>query len=182
VAYTWSDAEAEFERMDAAMAPLRARLADYLGTTEGSGWSRLFALLKEAREDHAIKESKGAREFLDLIIELVGDAPRDASEPFQRIDDWGAFPNSALGLKFRQGRRVNATSRLRRAIAAHLKKNPRASARAVWDALKGRPPRGVEFHEPSGSLDGYIRTPGASDTGYRRFCNLCSEERRKLTG
>ncbi len=85
------------------------------------------------------------------------------------------LPKAAKGEKFLPGRDAGAVSPLRKAIRGHLRKNPSATAAEVWSALKARPPTGHDFMD--NRLGKYIEH-GTASTGYRRFQNLVSEERR----
>lgn len=131
-------------------------------------------------------------EWRALAIRAALDSKHDEMRPylvamgFQRkfLDREGfLLPLARHGKRFPGGRRAGTGSALRKAIAAVLKRNPTASAAAVWDILAARGHRAMTFRNPPGR-EKYVETeaPGTAPraTYYRRFANIVSEERRKL--
>lgn len=87
-------------------------------------------------------------------------------------------PMAEHGKKF-PGRKPNSGGPIRKAIARLLKNNPALANPELWAQIKDRPPRGFSVIDNSRAklIDG----PAADDgMRYRRFCNVCGEERRKL--
>lgn len=104
-------------------------------------------------------------------------------EVHQTCKLWGyaitAGPLIAKARKFDPGRRPGSGSRVRKEVAKHLMRNPKATAAEVWAAIEAKPPKGMSVLENRAGR--YIETTGAKDTGYDRFANIVSEERKKLT-
>jgi hypothetical protein len=89
---------------------------------------------------------------------------------------------AAHGQKFAMGRKVGTFSPVRSAVAKLLAKHPAMKPRHLWEAIKQNPPKGWQARE-SGQLGKYLDGPSPRDTmQYRRFCNVCSEERQKVSG
>lgn len=86
----------------------------------------------------------------------------------------------AVGLKFTLGRQPGAASPIRKAIARELKKAPGMKNPELWDAIAAKPPKGWEFCR--NSLGRYAEASGGKNMDYKRFCNVCGEERGKLKG
>ena len=83
--------------------------------------------------------------------------------------------------KFLDGRKPGTVGPIRKAIASLLRHDPRATNATLWDVIRSKPPRGWQACENS-TCGKYIEGPWGADMGYRRFCNVCAEERRKFTG
>jgi hypothetical protein len=49
----------------------------------------------------------------------------------------------------------------------------------LWKAIKHQPPSGWQAYETA-KLGKYLDGPEATKMGYRRFCNVCGEERNKV--
>ena len=87
-----------------------------------------------------------------------------------------------LGFLFKKGRRPNTGSPIRKRIAVLLRKNPNLKNSELWKAIEQKPPKGwTAFDNPSGK---YLEGPENKNMSYRRFCNVCAEERprAKITG
>lgn len=97
------------------------------------------------------------------------------------LDTGKHLPTVTLGQKFKAGRKQGTGSRLRKEVAKHLRRKPSAKAAEIWDAIKQKPPRGFAFYEGNRHLGPYVED-GTESTGYRRFQNIVSEERKKFTG
>ena len=82
------------------------------------------------------------------------------------------------GQKF-TGKKPNSGGPIRKAIARLLAKNPALSNPELWAEIKDKPPRG--FSVIDRGSEKFIDGPTAQNgMEYRRFCNVCGEERRKL--
>jgi hypothetical protein len=89
---------------------------------------------------------------------------------------------AAHGQKFSIGRKVGTVSPVRSAVANLLAKHPDLKASNLWEAIKQKPPKGWRAYETS-RLGKYLEGPSPQDTmKYRRFCNICSEEKQKVSG
>ena len=87
---------------------------------------------------------------------------------------------AATGKAFRDGRKMNTSSPIRKAIAHELKKQPNLKPREMWVILASKPPKGWEFF--SNNLGKYIEGPTGSDgMKYTRFSAVCKEEKDKLS-
>jgi hypothetical protein len=86
-----------------------------------------------------------------------------------------------IGVKFTRGRKKNTGSPIRKAIAKLLKANPAMRNPELWEAIKIKPPKGWVVYE-SVKLGKYIEGPKLENISHRRFCNICGEERKKITG
>jgi hypothetical protein len=91
-----------------------------------------------------------------------------------------------LGEKMSRGRKSGTVNPIVKLIANQLKRNPDASAAKIWDVIQkmdppgmtlvnGRNERYIEYFDKKGK-----RT--RPDTGYKRFCNLVSDQRKRLQG
>ena len=89
-----------------------------------------------------------------------------------------AAPLADHGRKF-PGRKPGSGGPIRKAIARLLKASPTMENPELWAAVASKPPKGwTAFDNSQGK---YLEGPAASDgMNYRRFCNVCSEERGKL--
>jgi len=87
-------------------------------------------------------------------------------------------PMAEHGQKF-QGGKPNSGGPIRKAIARLLAKNPALTNPELWAEIKRKPPRGFEVIDSGRSkfIDGPPQSKGME---YRRFCNVCAEERKKL--
>lgn len=85
-------------------------------------------------------------------------------------------PKVAIGQKFTAGRKVGTIGLVRLAVRRILKREPSATAARVWEAITAKPPKGITPYD--NRLGKYIEAPGQAPTGYRRFANIVSEEKR----
>ena len=94
-------------------------------------------------------------------------------------DTHAMLPSYTLGKKMRAGRKPGTAGPIRLAVRRYLKRNPDARNEEIWTALREKPPRGWAFMD--NTLGRYIEAPsGTEGMEYRRFINVCSEERRPL--
>jgi hypothetical protein len=85
------------------------------------------------------------------------------------------------GQKFIAGRKSGTGGPIRKAIARLLKKNQAMKNLELWETLSDNPPRGWQFND--NHVGKYIEGPKGGDSmNYARFCNIASEEKRKLRG
>ena len=93
-------------------------------------------------------------------------------------------PLASKGLKFSKGKKEGAIGPLKAAIRKRLKDYPRENATAVWSALSSKPPKGLAFCENrAGKYVEYDKRTHAGDlkdTGYRRFANIVTDEKKRL--
>ncbi len=93
------------------------------------------------------------------------------------------LPIAAVGRKFTAGRQSGTVGPIRKLILRELKMHRSLKNPELWDLIRNDLPTGWDWIR-SGKY-GRLEGPGApsSDTmEYERFCNVCSEERRKLKG
>lgn len=89
-----------------------------------------------------------------------------------------AGKQAAHGQAFSDGRKRGAGGPIRKAIAALLKRRPTMKNLELWEAIANRPLKGwTAFNNRLGV---YLEGPSVAQMRYRRFCNVCGEERRKL--
>jgi hypothetical protein len=88
------------------------------------------------------------------------------------------IPTAKKGAKFSPGRQVGSGSPVRKAIRVLLKREAVKTAAEVWTALANKPPKGMCFRDAP-RIGKYIETDGEPDTGYDRFANIVSEEKRR---
>lgn len=87
----------------------------------------------------------------------------------------------------KKGRKFNHPGRgygpIRKWIARQLKKKMMKPSE-LWDAFKDKPLSGWEVEEPRyfKDIEPSLSGPKSENIGYRRFCNVASEERGKLKG
>ncbi|BCT67386.1 hypothetical protein [Nitrosospira sp. NRS527] len=92
-----------------------------------------------------------------------------------------ANADAKYGQKMRTGRKPGSVGKLTKLVAKHLQKNPAATAGQMWDTFKKKKPKEMEFMDTSSGR--YIEyfdkkgMKGQSDTSYRRFQNIVSEQR-----
>jgi hypothetical protein len=150
-----------------------------LESQNGKAWARIRELLKQAQKDEVVAASPAALEFVGLLLKLTHNYPYTRLERvFEPID--GQLPKGQLGEKFMRGRKPESGSLLRRPIRAALRTGEAKTAAQVWAVLKANPPKGVSFHDARWGEAKYVETEGRHRTGYRRFANIVSEEKRKL--
>jgi hypothetical protein len=96
----------------------------------------------------------------------------------------GAY--AELGKKMSQGRKQGTVSPIAKVIAKKLEVHPDSSADEIWNALKKKPPAGMTFMDGrQGKYIEYFDKKGKRtrpDTGYKRFCNIVSAQRKLLQG
>ena len=86
-----------------------------------------------------------------------------------------------LGQRFKRGRKAGTCGPVRALVAKLLAKNPKATTARLWEAVSKRPPRGWQAFDNSQGK--YLEGPkGGESMSYRRFANICSEERKKAKG
>ena len=113
-----------------------------------------------------------------------------STRTFWRIDSFEEFclayikatkPDSDLGIKFRQGRKIGTMGLVKKAIAKLLSENPKMKNPDLWKELSKKPPKGRKFFD--NRIGKYIEGPdGATEMKYGRFCNVCGEVRKEITG
>lgn len=87
-------------------------------------------------------------------------------------------PLAEHGKKF-SGRKPNSGGPIRKAVARLLKAQPALKNPELWAQIKKSPPRG--FSVVDNTRRKFIDGPHQADgMEYPRFCNVCSEERKKL--
>lgn len=131
-----------------------------------------------------------AEHFVESALPFVGQSLSVDAEESKR---WGESlraenerlaPLADTGAKFTSGRKTEALGPLAKAVRQHLKSRSRDNAEAVWDALVANPPKGMTFQDNrTGKYVEYDKRTSAGnlkDTGYRRFANIVSEQRKKL--
>ena len=74
--------------------------------------------------------------------------------------------------------KVRKGGAIRVAIAKQLKKTHDMKNKDLWYTIAAKPPKGWEFLENDMGM--YAEGPGVKNMDYRRFCNVCAEERGKL--
>jgi hypothetical protein len=149
--------------------------ARILGNPNADGWIGLIEILEGARKDKRVRTSAGAVDFLDLVIDLASDAltASTADQAIEPLND--VMPQAILGGKFIKGRKPNTGSPIRKRIAADLKKNPKLKPREVWAGIKAKHPKSWDVEG-----DTQIWVTGRAPMGYKRFSEVCAEEKKKL--
>lgn len=93
-------------------------------------------------------------------------------------------PLASNGLKFQKGRKQASLGPLALAVRRRLERSPNENAATIWIALSGKPPHGLKFCDnKTGKYVEYDkRTHSGSlkNTGYPRFSNIVTEQRKKL--
>ena len=85
-----------------------------------------------------------------------------------------------LGKRFTAGRKLGTKGLIRKTIARLLTKTPRMKNADLWEAIANKPPKGWSAYDNSQGK--YLEGPENENMGYKRFCNVASEERKNLTG
>ncbi|BAN35023.1 hypothetical protein SCD_n01194 [Sulfuricella denitrificans skB26] len=83
-----------------------------------------------------------------------------------------------IGIKFTRGRKPNTVSPIRKAIAKLLKANSAIKNPEIWESMKHKSPRG--WTACDNHLGKYFEGPENKNMNYERFCNVCSDERKKI--
>lgn len=93
------------------------------------------------------------------------------------------LPLANKGAKFK-GKKLGALGPLAKAVRRHLKSRRRDNAEAVWAALVANPPKGMTFQDNrTGKYVEYDKRTyvgNLKNTGYRRFVNTVTEQKKKL--
>ncbi|MES2367270.1 MAG: hypothetical protein V4563_15440 [Pseudomonadota bacterium] len=86
------------------------------------------------------------------------------------------------GKKFSAGRKINTCGVIRKAITKLLKADPTLKNPSLWSAIASNPPRGWTAYDNHAGK--YLEGPKAGQNmDYKgRFCTVCGEERKKITG
>ena len=89
------------------------------------------------------------------------------------------LPAARLGRKFTRGRVKNSVSKLRKSIQREIKTNPNLRPAEIWKALAEKPPKGLTFQDNRMGkyIEEDVKQDGVKNTGYKRFCNIVSEEK-----
>jgi hypothetical protein len=87
---------------------------------------------------------------------------------------------AATGKKFCDGRKRGTGGSIRKAIAKLLKTSPGLKNPELWDEIKAKLPKRWQAFD--NDLGKYLEDPHMKVTGYGRFCNICGQERKKITG
>lgn len=107
---------------------------------------------------------------------MLGSIMAEASIKFR----WEA--HALKGEKFPPGRKLGSGGQIRKAIARRLAKDGDLKNSDLWASVKANPPRGWTVYD-EGSMYRRIEGPkGGDEMSYRRFCNVASEERKKMRG
>lgn len=134
----------------------------------------------------AISFQAAVRQCIDEAQHMAsvdGYTPAQVRDPLVRagwlIYQGSAAPLVAKGKKFAPNGR--GKSPIRKVIASLLKKNPAMKTAEIWNAVKDRPPHGHSVMENRNGK--YIEGPNpGQNMDYKRFSNVCSEERSALKG
>jgi hypothetical protein len=89
-----------------------------------------------------------------------------------------AGEQAETGQRFKQGRKPGTVGPIRKEVARLLKKCPGITTPAIWKTIASNPPKGWQAFE-SAKMGKYLEGPDMQNVGYRRFQNICSEERKK---
>jgi hypothetical protein len=91
-------------------------------------------------------------------------------------------PAIEQGKKFIQGRKPGAVGIVKRTVQTVLKRHPNFGAAEVWASIVAKPPKGMSLYD-TGRFGKYIETGSPLvTTGYARFCNIVSEEKKAMKG
>ncbi|MHB1246176.1 MAG: hypothetical protein ACYCY1_11440 [Sulfuriferula sp.] len=90
--------------------------------------------------------------------------------------------NAIVGKSFTAGRKPGTGSPVRKEIAKLLKADPTLKNPSLWSAIASKPPRGWTACDNHAGK--YLEGPKAGQNmDYKgRFCTVCGEERKKITG
>lgn len=149
---------------------------NFLEATDWSGPGAQLNLKRFlSRRSEAIAAFTGKNlRLMRAIIEGLG-----AQQQLIQADET-LRPKAKHGSKF-VAKKPGSAGPVRKAISRALRKNPTHTADAVWRLLAANPPKNLEFYGITVDRR-YIRREGHLDTGWRRFQNIVSEERKRLTG
>jgi hypothetical protein len=162
--------------------------------SQASTWVTQNAPALQQRHDEFQLANVRADSLLDLMkkqISLADFLKLDPIDPYTLLliahkitAQAGAY--AELGEKMSQGRKQGTVSPIAKVIAKKLEVHPDASANEIWNALKKGPPAGMTFLDGrQGKYIEYFDKKGKRtrpDTGYKRFCNIVSDQRKLLKG
>lgn len=173
----------EFEELGAdRLVALRLSLVHGIDLTKIDARIAQVKEYRTPRDMEILQDRRAAIFELHAADELVASmfAGRELASLTAHLRDAHAMlPSYTLGKKMRAGRKPGTPGPVRLAIRRYLKKNPAAKNQEIWAALQAKPPRGWTFME--NRLGRYIEPPsGTQGMEYRRFLNVCSEERKSL--
>jgi hypothetical protein len=86
---------------------------------------------------------------------------------------------AAQGVRFTEGRKSGTTGPIRKLIKNLLARDPSLTNFDLWNLVGSRPPAGWEVHSTP-KLGRYFDGPNGRCMSYRRFLNVCAEERKAL--
>ncbi|MCB4365735.1 hypothetical protein KIH07_18520 [Hydrogenophaga taeniospiralis] len=154
----------------------------------------------ERRAAELDKQAVGLAKYFQVAVRQCTDEARHMSAsgeytpaqvrgPLEKAE-WLIYQGSAAPLMAKAKKfepKGRGKGPIRKLIAKLLKKSPSMKNPALWDAVQAHPPRGYSVKD--NHLGKYIEGPTPSDKtkerndmDYRRFSNICSEERKSLKG
>jgi len=141
----------------------------------------------KADEQHKILESKHGNEILDATAKVINLQVYSRTTAHETINfgvvlaDQVEKYDGRLGRLFTNGRKSGTGGPIRKAVAKLLKANPGLKNPELWSAVAAKPPKGWEaFDNRAGKY--FEGSKPAENMNYKRFCNVCGEERKKITG
>lgn len=149
---------------------------NFLEATDWTGAgakANLEHLLKRRSEAIAAFTGKNLR-LMRAIIEGLA-----AQQQLIQADE-ALRPKARHGSKF-VAKKPGSSGPVRKAVASALRKSPTLKVEGVWGVLASNPPKNLEFYGTTAERR-YIRRKDHPDTGWRRFQNIVSEERKKIAG
>lgn len=155
--------------------------ARILRNPNADGWIRLIEIMEKARKDKRVRTSAGALDFLDLVIDLAGDAltASTADQAIEPLND--VMPLAIHGKAMRQGEKKNPGGPVRKRIAKELAKSPNPAAlkpRHLYELIKAKSPKTWEFSGKGRARS--IWVTGRKEMHYPWFSQICKEEKDKL--
>lgn len=141
----------------------------------------------KADEQREILESKHGKEILNASAKVINLQVYSRTTAHETINfgvvlaDQVEKYDGRLGRLFTNGRKSGTGGPIRKAVAKLLKANPDLKNPELWIAVAAKPPKGWgAFDNRAGKyFEGAMPKEGMN---YERFCNVCGEERKKITG
>ena len=93
--------------------------------------------------------------------------------------DYALWDDAIKGERMNGGRKPGALEPVAKKIRAYLQKHPNARALEVWNAIKGKPPKGYEFFDETARVSRYVLKPDGRNMEWRTFENHVSKQRQK---
>lgn len=144
-------------------------------------WANFRGIGQSRNTDHpyvkAINKAENKLEHMKLLSNIDGASNYVSGEISEALKNLSQ--DAETGRAFKQGRKTNTGSPIRKKIANLLRKNSEITNFDLLEKVRLHPPKGYSFYDTTHS-GRYFEKPGHPSMGVRRFFNICGEERGKV--